>query len=120
LLRQLSGFESRPLSKIQNGRHKQRSGQHTVACQKKYKKDIKSSIRIHKSGSTTLGLLGGILKEEEGGISVNIIVAGAFDHTVSSADKTWYPLFLDADHHRLWDLSRAKKRAGPILSLFTR
>ncbi len=31
---QLSGFESRHLSKIQNGRHKQRSGQHTPARQK--------------------------------------------------------------------------------------
>jgi len=26
------GFVSRHLSKIQNGRHKQRSGQHTLAC----------------------------------------------------------------------------------------
>jgi hypothetical protein len=34
LLKQLAVFESRHLSKIQNGRHKQRSGQHTLACQK--------------------------------------------------------------------------------------
>jgi hypothetical protein len=31
LLRQLSGFESRHLSKIQNGRQRQSSGQHTLA-----------------------------------------------------------------------------------------
>ncbi len=37
LLRQLSGFESRQLSKIQNGRHQQRSDQYTLARQK-YKK----------------------------------------------------------------------------------
>ncbi len=30
---QLSGFESRHLSKVQNGRHEQRSGQHTLARQ---------------------------------------------------------------------------------------
>ncbi len=36
-LRQLSGFKSRHLSKIRNERHKQRSGQHTLACQKKSK-----------------------------------------------------------------------------------
>jgi hypothetical protein len=33
LLRQLSGFESRHLSKIKSGRHKQRSSQHTLARQ---------------------------------------------------------------------------------------
>ncbi len=38
LLRQLSGFESRHLSKRQNGRHKQKIGQHTLARQKIYKK----------------------------------------------------------------------------------
>jgi hypothetical protein len=38
LLRQLSGFESRHLSKIQNGRHQQRSGQHTPASQKNIQK----------------------------------------------------------------------------------
>jgi hypothetical protein len=38
LLRQLSGFESRHFSKVQNGRHKQRSGQHTTAHQKNKKK----------------------------------------------------------------------------------
>jgi hypothetical protein len=31
---QLSGFESRHLSKIPNGRRRQRSGQHTLARQK--------------------------------------------------------------------------------------
>ncbi len=35
LLRQYSGFESRHPSKIINGRHKQRSGRHTLARQKK-------------------------------------------------------------------------------------
>jgi hypothetical protein len=39
----LSGFESRNLSKPQNGRHKQRSGQHTIARQKKDKKYVISS-----------------------------------------------------------------------------
>jgi hypothetical protein len=39
MLRQLSGFESRHLPKIPYGRRKQRSGQHTLARQKKYKKD---------------------------------------------------------------------------------
>ncbi len=34
LLRQLSGFESRHRSKIHNERHKQRSGQHTLARKK--------------------------------------------------------------------------------------
>ncbi len=38
LLRQLSGFESRHLSKTQNGRHKQRSGQHTQGRQKNIQK----------------------------------------------------------------------------------
>ncbi len=38
LPRQLSGFESRHLSKVQHGRHKQRSGQHTLAHQKIYQK----------------------------------------------------------------------------------
>jgi hypothetical protein len=47
-----------------------------------------------------------------------VIVACAFD--ISSANKTWCPLLLGAGHHRRWDLSREKKRAGPILSLFTR
>jgi hypothetical protein len=41
LLRQLSGFESRHLSKIQNGRHKQRSGQHTLARPKNIHKKHK-------------------------------------------------------------------------------
>jgi hypothetical protein len=41
LLRQLSGFESRHLSKILNGRQKQRSGQHTVAHQKVYNKNAR-------------------------------------------------------------------------------
>ncbi len=40
LLRQLSGFESRHLSKIQNGRHKQRRGQYTLARQNNLKKYI--------------------------------------------------------------------------------
>jgi hypothetical protein len=31
LIRQLPGFESRHLSKIQNGKHKQRSGLNTLA-----------------------------------------------------------------------------------------
>ncbi len=35
LPRQHSGFESRHLSKIKNGRHNQRSGQHTLARKKK-------------------------------------------------------------------------------------
>ncbi len=34
----LSGFESRQLSKIPRGHHKQTSGQYTLACQKIYKK----------------------------------------------------------------------------------
>jgi serine/threonine protein kinase len=38
LLRQLYGFESRHLSKMQNGRHKPKSGQRTLACQKMYNK----------------------------------------------------------------------------------
>ncbi len=38
LLPQLSGFESRHLSKILNVRHKHSSGQHTVALQKMFKK----------------------------------------------------------------------------------
>jgi hypothetical protein len=39
----ISGFESRHLSKIKNRRHKQRSGQHTLAHRKnKYKKYTKS------------------------------------------------------------------------------
>jgi hypothetical protein len=33
---QLSGFESRHPSKFINGRHKRRSGRHTLARQKKY------------------------------------------------------------------------------------
>ncbi len=35
LVARLPGFESRHLSIIQNGRHKQRRGQHTLARQKK-------------------------------------------------------------------------------------
>ncbi len=38
LLRQYSGFESRHPSKIVNGRHKRRSGQHTLARQKNIQK----------------------------------------------------------------------------------
>ena len=34
MLRPLSEFEFRHLSKIKNGRHKQRSGQHTLAAKK--------------------------------------------------------------------------------------
>jgi hypothetical protein len=42
---QLSGFESGHVSKIQNGRHKLRSGQHTLALQQKYtKKYTKKNI----------------------------------------------------------------------------
>jgi hypothetical protein len=37
LLRQLSGFESRHLSKIQNGRHKKKSGKTHYSPQKKEK-----------------------------------------------------------------------------------
>ncbi len=40
---QLSWFESRHLSKVRNGGHKQRSGQHTLARQKKYTKESGSS-----------------------------------------------------------------------------
>ncbi len=40
LLRQLSGFESRHLSKMHNGRHQQSCGQHTVARQKVCKKSV--------------------------------------------------------------------------------
>ncbi len=36
----LAGFESRHLSKIQNCRHKQRSGQHTLAHQKNIQKKV--------------------------------------------------------------------------------
>ncbi len=36
----LIGFESRHLSKIQNGRHKQRSGQHTLTHQKNIQKKV--------------------------------------------------------------------------------
>ncbi len=46
-LRQLSGFEARPLSKIQNGRHKQRSGQHTLARQKNRHKKVWTVNAIH-------------------------------------------------------------------------
>ncbi len=42
--RQLSGFESRHLSKIQNGRHKQRGCKHTLAHQKIYKIMIRGLI----------------------------------------------------------------------------
>ncbi len=41
LLRQYSGFESRHPSKIINGRHKRRSGRHTLARQKNIKKTLK-------------------------------------------------------------------------------
>ncbi len=44
LLRQLSGFEPRQLSKIQYGRHKQSSGQHTLARQKIYKKSLEGLV----------------------------------------------------------------------------
>jgi hypothetical protein len=40
LLRQHSGFESRHPSKIINGRHKRRSGRHTLVRQKKYTKNV--------------------------------------------------------------------------------
>ncbi len=38
ILRQLSGFETRHLSKIQNGRHQQKSGQQTLARQNNIQK----------------------------------------------------------------------------------
>jgi hypothetical protein len=34
-------FESRHLSTVQNGRHKQRNGRHTLARQKKIQKSVK-------------------------------------------------------------------------------
>ena len=43
-LKQLPGFKTRHLSKIQNGRHKQRSGQHTLARQKIYNTKIKPGL----------------------------------------------------------------------------
>jgi hypothetical protein len=46
LLRQLSGFVSRHLSKIQNGRHKQRSGQHTLARDKIVRKKYFTEMRL--------------------------------------------------------------------------
>jgi len=36
---ELSGFESKYIVKTQNGRHKQKSGQHTLASQKIYNKN---------------------------------------------------------------------------------
>ncbi len=42
LMRVILWFESRHLSKTQNGRHKQRSGQHTLLRQKIYKKKVSS------------------------------------------------------------------------------
>ncbi len=44
--KQLSGFESRYLQKIQNGRHKQRNEQHTLARQKIYKKNKSKRWRL--------------------------------------------------------------------------
>ncbi len=46
MLQQLSGFKSRHLSKIQNGRHKQRSGQHTLARPKICKKKLNSNSSL--------------------------------------------------------------------------
>ncbi len=57
LLRQLSGFESRHLSKIQNRRHKQRSCQHTLAGQKNNIKDCLKylPIGLRNKASSCLG-----------------------------------------------------------------
>jgi hypothetical protein len=41
---QLSGFESRHLSKLHNGWHKQRSGQHTLVCQKNIQKSTSGDV----------------------------------------------------------------------------
>jgi hypothetical protein len=46
LLRQLSGFESRHLSKIQSGRYKQRIRKHTLARQKTYKNNEKNVLYL--------------------------------------------------------------------------
>jgi hypothetical protein len=46
LLGQLSGFESKHLPKIQNGRHKQKSGQHTLARLKSIKKRFRVSHKM--------------------------------------------------------------------------
>jgi hypothetical protein len=46
LAMQLSGFETRHLSKIHNGRHKQRSGRHTL-----YQKNISFKMLIEKKVS---------------------------------------------------------------------
>ncbi len=61
LLRQLSGFEFRHLSKIQNRRPKQRCGQHTLARQKNIKntqKNKKSARSFnHKNCKQILGIV---------------------------------------------------------------
>jgi hypothetical protein len=57
----LSGFESRQTSlKVINGRHKQKSGQHTLACQKKYRKMFYILIRFSFHPKRRTNLLVGI------------------------------------------------------------
>ncbi len=54
LLRQLSWFESRHLSKTEDERHKKRSGQHTLARQKNIQKKI-LSLFAAADGESPLG-----------------------------------------------------------------
>jgi hypothetical protein len=46
LLRKLSGFKSRHLSKTQNVRHKQRRGQHTPARKKVFLFDVQNDCTV--------------------------------------------------------------------------
>jgi hypothetical protein len=47
-------YKSRHLSKIQNGRHKQRSGQHTLTCKKYTKKHVITGFRKYFQDHTRL------------------------------------------------------------------
>ncbi len=51
------GFESRHLSKVQNGRHEQRSGQHTLTRQKIYKQKMSSGHSDAGKGTQIVELL---------------------------------------------------------------
>ncbi len=52
VLLKTSGFESKYIIKIQNGRHKQKSGQHTLARQKIYKKQLLKTKAIVPKSTT--------------------------------------------------------------------
>ncbi len=109
-LRELSGFESRHLSKIQNGRHKQRSGQHTLAPPKISKEKLEGSEH-------SPFLQKGISLEEE--ITENLL-----KHTTKGFQNCFFSLYLtvlllSGSGERRGALKERKQRASSSGDFFS-